>query len=256
MAIRTVLINTVDVTRSVDFYTRYLGLETTEVTDDGAELDAVSATLKLRRVDASESSSWKPDDLQTGFRHVGFKVGDLDARVSALHEGGVPFQLEPINAEGDVRITFFYDPDGTLLEMVEGPLQYHEVYDDDEVQKDWALGVPERPRFDHIAETVDDFATTIATYGDLGFTLMSGIHQPADSRGFEINYLRSGDTSLEVFTFEATLSHREMSGDAPGFAAMLLDGSSESAAAAASPAVQEREFVDAGTGLVKVTLGR
>ena len=249
MAIRSVLINTTDVNRSVDFYTRHLGLEAREVTEDGAVLDAVTATLELRRVDTSTPSSWEPDDLQQGFRHVGFKVSDLDARVAALHEAGAEFHLEPIHAEGDVRITFFYDPDGTLLELVEGPLQYHEVYDRDAVQGDWGLGDPERPRFDHVAETVDDIATTVTYYADLGFILMSGIHQPADPRGFEINYLRAGDTSLEVFTFDTALSRRELQHGAPGFAGMLLDGRRPSAPAPG------RELVDVGNDLVKLAIG-
>lgn len=223
MAIRSVLINCVDVQRSVNFYTEFLDLEVTEVSDDHAVLDAVTGTIQLRRVDSTHESGWKPDDLQAGFRHVGFKVADLDARVAALQEAGTRFQLEPINAEGGVRITFFFDPDGTLLELVEGPLQYHEVYDDDAVRADWALGDPGRPRFDHVAETVDDLQTTLDSYGKFGFVRMSGIHQPSDPRGFEIDYLRSGDTSLEVFTFEAPLEHRAVPEDAAGFAAVVLD---------------------------------
>ena len=254
MAIRSVLINTADIDRSVDFYTRFLGSEPREVTADRAVLDVVTATLELHRIDASQTSSWKPDDLQDGFRHVGFKVGDLDARVASLHEAGVAFQLEPIHAEGDVRITFFYDPDGTLLEFVEGPLQYHEVYDDDAVKKDWALGEPDRPRFDHVAETVDGLAPTLEYYGELGFGLMGGIHQAADPRGFEINYLRSGDTSLEVFTFDAPHSHRDLQDDAPGFAAMYLDGSRPSAVS--SSHASDRNLEDAGDGVVKLRLGR
>jgi catechol 2,3-dioxygenase-like lactoylglutathione lyase family enzyme len=254
MAIRSVLINTADVERSVDFYTRYLDAVPSEVTADRAVLDLVTATLELRRIDASQTSSWKPDDLQDGFRHVGFKVGDLDARVASLLEAGVPFQLEPIHAEGDVRITFFYDPDGTLLEFVEGPLRYHEVYDERAVNEDWALGDPDRPRFDHVAETVDELAPTLEYYGELGFGLMGGIHQAADPRGFEINYLRSGDTSLEVFTFDAPHSHREVQDDAPGFAAMVLDD--DRPAGVSSSRTPGRTLDGTGDGAVTVKLGR
>lgn len=254
MAIHSVLINTADMDRSVNFYTRFLGLQVKELTTDRAVLDAVTATLEFRRVDTSSSSSWKPDDLQQGFRHVGFKVGDLDARVAALRSFGVIFQLEPIYAEGDVRITFFYDPDGTLLELVEGPLQYHEIYDHDAVEKDWALGVPDRPRFDHVAETVDDLAATVEFYGELGFGLMSGVHQPTDPRRFEIYYLRAGDTSLEVFTFEAPLLHRDVQDGAPGFAAMLLDIRQSSTAGPSSTA--GRTLMGVSDGLVELVIGR
>jgi catechol 2,3-dioxygenase-like lactoylglutathione lyase family enzyme len=225
VAIRSILINVTDIARSVDFYTRFLGVETVEVSDDSAILDVVTATLRLTRVGAEERTTWVADDLQAGFRHVGFKVGDLDERVEALHAAGVPFQLEPINAEGGVRITFFYDPDGTLLELVEGPLQYHEVYDRDAVERDWALGTPTRPRFDHVAETVTDLEATKEYFGELGYRLMSGIHQPSDPRGFEINFLRKGDSSLEIFTYDgAEKSWREPQITAPGFVAAEFDG--------------------------------
>ncbi|RFA20576.1 VOC family protein [Subtercola boreus] len=237
MAIRSILINVEDVKRSVDFYTRYLGAEVVEASDDSAVLDAVAGQLRLVRLGAGaggagaggagggDASTWIPDDLQAGFRHVGFKVADMDARVDALHKGGVPFHLEPIHAEGDVRITFFYDPDGTLLELVEGPLQYHEVFDREAVDADWALGTPTRPRFDHVAETVNDLEATKQYFGELGYSLMSGIHQPSDDRGFEIAFLRDGDTSLEIFTYEKVeKSKRQPQLEAPGFLAVEFEG--------------------------------
>lgn len=225
MAIRSVLINVTDIARSVEFYTRFLDVEAIRVSDDEAVLDAVTATIRLARIAPGVESSWVADDLQAGFRHVGFKVSDLNARVDALHAADVPFQLEPINAEGGVRITFFYDPDGTLLELVEGALQYHEVYDRDAVDADWALGDPERPRFDHVAETVSDLEVTKGYFVRLGYTLMSGIHQPSDPRGFEINFLRDGDSSLEIFTYDrAEKSRRAPQADAPGYVAAEFEG--------------------------------
>lgn len=231
MAIESVLLNVRDIARSVEFYQRHLDAVVIASSDDRAELDLVTARLLLTRLDAAAESTWVGDDLQRGFRHVGFKVGDLDARVTALHEAEVPFHLEPIHAEGGVRITFFYDPDGTLLELVEGPLQYHEVYDRDAVDQDWALGEPDRPRFDHIAETVADLDATTAHYARLGFVLMSGIHQPSDDRGFEINFLRAGDSSLEVFTYDlADKTERAPQLDAPGFFAVEFGASAAASA--------------------------
>lgn len=235
MAIESVLLNVTDIARSVEFYRRHLDAVVIASGDDRAELDLVTARLVLTRIEAPAASTWIGDDLQRGFRHVGFKVSDLDARVEALHEAQVPFHLEPIHAEGDVRITFFFDPDGTLLELVEGPLQYHEVYDRDAVEQDWGLGDPERPRFDHVAETVDDLQATTDHYAQLGYLLMSGIHQPSDDRGFEINFLRSGDSSLEIFTYErAEKSVRAPQVDAPGFVAVAFEGESAPGTAVAS----------------------
>ena len=81
-----------------------------------------------------------------------------------------------------------------------------------------ALGVPERPRFDHVAVTVDDRAATDAFYAPLGFSFIGTIEQPHDPRGFSIGYLKSGATVLEVFTYEAGTQTRSPQPDAPGFA--------------------------------------
>jgi catechol 2,3-dioxygenase-like lactoylglutathione lyase family enzyme len=248
LAIESVLLNVRDIARSVEFYQRHLDAVLVESSEDSAELDLVTARLVLTRIDTPAESTWIGDDLQRGFRHVGFKVADLDARVAALHEAGVPFHLEPIHAEGDVRITFFYDPDGTLLELVEGPLQYHEVYDRQAVDQDWGLGEPVQPRFDHVAETVADIEATKAHYAQLGYVLMSGIHQPSDDRGFEINFLRAGDSSLEVFTYDlAEKAERVPQLDAPGFVAVEFGGADAPGAVVGT--AQDREVYADPDGL-------
>jgi D-threo-aldose 1-dehydrogenase len=186
MAVTTVLINVADVGRSTSFYTRFLDAEVVgEADSDSALLDLVTARIRLRRLEGGTDSGWIGDDLQAGFRHLGFKVAALEPMVQQLKSAGVPFHLDPLGAEGGVRITFFFDPDGTLLELVEGPLQYHEVFDRAGVEADWALGTPQRPRFDHVAETVNDFEITRDYYGALGFQLIGKFTNPTipvDSR--------------------------------------------------------------------------
>jgi catechol 2,3-dioxygenase-like lactoylglutathione lyase family enzyme len=51
-------------------------------------------------------------------------VTGLDAIAEKLRQAGVPFTLPPTNANGGVRIAFFTDPDGTLIELIEGDLNY------------------------------------------------------------------------------------------------------------------------------------
>src|SRR5215210_6380465 len=217
MPIANVILNVTDVDRSVDFYTKFLDARTVgEVHFDQATLDLVSGTLTLRRV-APRPSTWIPDDLQLGFRHVGFKVDRVDPRAAVLKAADVPFHLDPLDAEGAVRICFFYDPDGTLLEFVQGDLQYADVLDPAGVAAERALGVPERPRLDHVAVTVRDRDRTEALYGPLGFTFLGTIEQPQDPRGFQIGYLKGGDTVLEIFTYKVDKHEREPQLDAPGF---------------------------------------
>lgn len=227
MPIKNVVVNCTDVARSVEFYTRFLELEAVgEPTAQRAVLDAVTATIELRAVgNGRERSTWSPDDLQKGFRHLGFKVDRIDERAAVLKDAGVEFKLDPLDAEGNVRICFFYDPDGTLLEMIQGDLQYAEILDPDGVARERALGVPSRPRFDHVAVTIEDREATSAYYDrNYGFSFIGTIEQPHDKRGFHIGYLKGGDTVLEVFTYEVDKSSRAPQLDVAGFAYAELVG--------------------------------
>jgi catechol 2,3-dioxygenase-like lactoylglutathione lyase family enzyme len=218
LPIQHVVINAVDVPRSVDFYTKYLDAEVIgEPRSSGAVLNFLTATIEVRQARASEST-WVPDDLQKGFRHIGFKVDRVDPRAEVLRRAGARFHLDPLDAEGGVRICFFFDPEGTLLELVEGDLQYASIVDPEGVALERALGVPSRPRFDHIAVTVEDRATTDAFYRDrFDFRFLGTIEQPHDDRGFQIGYLKSGDTVIEVFTYQSVKQDRTPQLDAPGF---------------------------------------
>jgi catechol 2,3-dioxygenase-like lactoylglutathione lyase family enzyme len=227
MPIKNVVVNCSDVQRSVEYYTQFLELQVVgEVTPQRAVLDAVSATIELKAAaKPADQSTWIADDLQKGFRHIGFKVDRLDERADVLKAAGVPFHLDPLDAEGEVRICFFYDPDGTLLEMIQGDLQYASVLDPDGVAKERALGVPSRPRFDHIAVTIEDRARTSGYYKEnYGFSFIGTIEQPHDSRGFSIGYLKSGDTVIEVFTYQREKTFREPQLDVAGFAYADLAG--------------------------------
>ena len=227
MPIKNLVVNCTDVQRSVEYYTKFLELRLVgEATPQSALLDAVTATIELRAVAAGrDQSTWEGDDLQKGFRHIGFKVDRLDERANVLKAAEVEFKLDPLDAEGNVRICFFYDPDGTLLEMIQGDLQYAEVLDPDGVAAERALGVPGRPRFDHVAVTIEDRPTTDKYYRDnFGFSFIGTIEQPHDPRGFSIGYLKSGDTVLEVFTYNAEKSSRTPQLDVAGFAYAELAG--------------------------------
>ena len=228
MAIESVLIHVSEIARSVEFYSRFLRTPLVgEATEDRAVLDAVTATIELVRTPGAAESTWIGDDLQRGFRHVGFKVDAVDPLAAELKAAGIPFHLDPLDAEGDVRITFFFDPDGTLLELVEGDIQYHAIASESGVAAERALGVPERPRFDHVALTVDDFAAAERFYAPLDFEHIGTINQPNDPRGFQIDYLKGGDTVLEVFAYESPKLTRDPQLDSLGFVAVQLTGAGE-----------------------------
>src|SRR5665647_1593120 len=203
MAIHNVLINVSDVARSADFYTRLLGGKPVgEATTDGAVLYFVTATIELRQVDGAVPSTWREDDRHLGFRHVGFKVAQVDPLAAELRAAGVPFRLAPVDAVGEVRIAFFSDPDGTVLEIVEGQLQYHDIVDRDGVAAERATATPVRPRFDHVGVTIRDLAATADLYRSLGFRNIGTLFFRDDPRGFRIDYLKGGGSVIEVFGFD------------------------------------------------------
>lgn len=204
--IRFVDVNVRDLDRSVDFYTRHLELTVIETPHRDAEawLDAGPNVIRLHHRPNGKAPTWVADDLQCGFRHLAFRVADLDERVEALHESRVPFHLEPLDAAGDVRISFFYDPDGVLVEFIQGNLRYHRVWDADLAAQLHARPAPARPTFDHVAMTAADQQAMIDFYrGTLGFRVSGQLFQTADPRGFELTYLHADDTVLELFTFAA-----------------------------------------------------
>lgn len=251
MAIKKILLNVEDIERSVEFYTRFLGARPMgKVCADRAVLDLVTAQLELTRPPSLEESTWIPGDLQRGFRHVGFKVGNVDALVRPLKEADVRFHLDPLDAEGEVRIAFFFDPDGTLLEFVEGPIRYHVVYDEAGVRADWGLGVPERPRFDHIAVTAGDLDAIASRYAPFGYANIGHINQPSDPRGFGIDFLKAGDSVLEIFTFDAEKSVRAPQFAAPGFAGVVFDAGPAEAGSAIAGNARGHELRADADGLV------
>lgn len=224
MSIESIRINVRDVAVSRAFYTKHLAAEVMEEDHEHALLDLVTATIRLQRVDGSVVSTWHKDDLHRGFRHIGFKVADTDSLFAGVEADGVPIHLAPLDAEGGVRIAFFYDPDGTLLEFVQGDLQYHAVADQGLVDAEYALGVPERPRFDHVAETVEDFEATKDFYAPLGFRHHGSIDQPSDPRGFRIRFLTQANTVLELFTYEAGTTPTPHAPGSLGFDSVVLSG--------------------------------
>ena len=107
---------------------------------------------RVRFVDAFEDDGWVNDNRQLGNRHLAFYVDDVDAVAARLRDAGAEFTIEPQDAVGDIRLAFFTDPDGTLLELLSGPPNYHRAY----AEEDVALPGPgEPPVLAHLAITVE-----------------------------------------------------------------------------------------------------
>jgi catechol 2,3-dioxygenase-like lactoylglutathione lyase family enzyme len=91
-----------------------------------AYLDTGRGILELFSFTAARTHppGGQPDDTQLGLRHFALRVTGLDAITGALRRADVPFTLLPTEATGGVRIAFFTDPDGTLIELIEGRVTY------------------------------------------------------------------------------------------------------------------------------------
>jgi catechol 2,3-dioxygenase-like lactoylglutathione lyase family enzyme len=217
LPIRFVDVNVTDLDRSVDFYARHLELpviDSSQLEGDTAWLDGGPVVIRLHRSPDAKPSRWIADDLQLGFRHFGFAVSNVDERAELLHEAGVRFHLEPLDATGNVRITFFFDPDGVLLEFIQGHLDHHEVWNADIVEEVQARPLPARPTFDHVAMTVRDHDDTVDFYRrTLGFDVGGRLFLSEDPRGFDISYLHAGETVIELFTFADDKSPSPWSAD-------------------------------------------
>jgi hypothetical protein len=76
-----------------------------------------------------------------------------------------------------------------------------------------------------VAITIEDRAATSAYYEEhFGFSFIGTIEQPHDQRGFSIGYLKSGDTVIEVFTYQVAKTARTPQLDVAGFAYADLAG--------------------------------
>jgi len=120
------MIRVKDLDRSIDFYTRLLGMKLTR------RKDFPSGEFTLAFVgygDETESTvvelthNWgqeEPYDLGTGFGHLAIGVPDIYGTCKALEAEGVsiPRPPGPMKHGGSV-IAFIEDPDGYKIELIE-----------------------------------------------------------------------------------------------------------------------------------------
>jgi catechol 2,3-dioxygenase-like lactoylglutathione lyase family enzyme len=155
----------------------------------------IPADERVRLVEASEGrpGGWVDDDRQLGVRHLAFYVADVDAEAERLRAAGVALDVEPMTATGDVRLAFFRDPDGTQLELLDGPPAYDRTHSAELAERERAAlpGPGDGPRLAHLAVTVADPETYD---GEVVGQLF------LDDDGMVITF-RDGPLPLELFSF-------------------------------------------------------
>ena len=122
MKILHTCLNVSDMDRSIDFYTKQVGLQFVnrrEIKQNNAEI----AFLKDNDGGALELTHWRDKkSLAEGdnFDHIAFETENIEAKVAELRSHGVTIAMEPYSLQGSTsKIAFIKDPDGNWLELIE-----------------------------------------------------------------------------------------------------------------------------------------
>jgi lactoylglutathione lyase len=121
-------IRTSNMDRSIDFYTRFLGLTLVnrrEIPQNDAEIaflrdpEAKGCMLELTFYRKQKKFS-QPEYEDRVFDHLAFEVKDIANTIAAMRNEKItitdePFKLSPTGS----LIAFVEDPDGTLIELIE-----------------------------------------------------------------------------------------------------------------------------------------
>jgi lactoylglutathione lyase len=121
-------IRTSNMDRSIDFYTRLLGLTLVnrrEIPQNNAEIaflrdpQAKGSVLELTFY-RKQKKFIQADYEDRVFDHIAFEVEDMKKTIAAMRNEKVtitdePFKLSPTGS----TIAFVEDPDGTLIELIE-----------------------------------------------------------------------------------------------------------------------------------------
>jgi catechol 2,3-dioxygenase-like lactoylglutathione lyase family enzyme len=100
------------------FYTQTLGFPVTRRWDDVTIvfIGVGSTTIELIGREQATAET-KPSG---GWDHLALHVENVDAAYAELVAKGVKIRSEPRDFK-EVRVAFFFDPDGNVLELVEDP---------------------------------------------------------------------------------------------------------------------------------------
>jgi lactoylglutathione lyase len=115
-------LNVADLDRSINFYSKQLGLKLTrrrEIKQNNAEI----AFLEDQKGGAIELTHWRDkSSVKEGdnFDHIAFEVDDVTIAVNRLRGSGVAIAMEPFSLQGSSsKIAFIKDPDGNWLELIQ-----------------------------------------------------------------------------------------------------------------------------------------
>lgn len=120
-------IRTSNIERSIDFYTRLLGLKLLsrrEIKQNNAEIafmqdaEGKGCTLELTFY-RNQNNFSQPKYEERLFDHLGFEVKNMNETLTTLRKENVTITDEPFELATGTTIAFVEDPDGTLIELIE-----------------------------------------------------------------------------------------------------------------------------------------
>ncbi|HVP26466.1 MAG TPA: VOC family protein [Candidatus Bathyarchaeia archaeon] len=121
-------IRTSNMNRSIDFYTRLLGLKLLnrrEIPQNDAEIaflqDSGGKGAKLELTFYRKQKKFIQAEYEDRlFDHLAFEVGDMEEVIAKMKEENITVTDEPfkLSLTGPL-IAFIEDPDGTLIELIE-----------------------------------------------------------------------------------------------------------------------------------------
>ncbi len=110
-----------DMDRSIDFYSRILGMEiiSHKTSPRGSKLVFLrfpDTNCELELCSFSDSGNFEvPEDLV----HLAFQVEDLEQCIANLQKEGVPITEGPIETKSGTRFIFTEDPDKYEIELMQ-----------------------------------------------------------------------------------------------------------------------------------------
>jgi glyoxylase I family protein len=119
-----VSINVTDIKKSLDFYSRVLGLKQQQTVDCG-DFDITYFALpdgsRLELFDYHGRNRNNPrEESEVGLRHIAFQVRDVAAHEKLLRAEGVEITLSTCDLPNlGARVLLFLDPNGVTLEFCE-----------------------------------------------------------------------------------------------------------------------------------------
>lgn len=129
MKLLHVMIRVKDINKSLDFYTKLLGLKQAEILElEDCRLHYLCDEYGEVQIELTENFQNPPEGYANGsaFGHFAFETDSFDEFTPKLKKFGYDYVYEPFVLEGPgLKIAFIKDPDGNEIEIIENKLNQY-----------------------------------------------------------------------------------------------------------------------------------